>query len=876
MRYIFGKWEEHTPLTAADVVRIMGEAEKYRKACASYPTDKIMRIFSRLRTLWQNPEFELRRKLQRDLPAHSGFSPEMIKLAFDELGVLFDPALLERKLLTEFRKVPKKGSWSYNPLTGTAFSWYPLGTLLHILSGNVFLVGAGSLVAGLITGNVNILKMSSQETLFLPCLVESLIGCDEEGILSKSFAVLEFPSSAGEVIAEFKKQVDGIVVWGGEEAVKAYRADLPAKTRLIVFGPKMSLAIVTREGLRTRGIMEAAEKLAMEISIWDQNACTAPQVCYVEGWDEARRLAEALSGTLKEISRSLPQGEIEFDAAAEIRKLRTVAEVAEARGEGALCESPGDLAWTVIVEKNMDFEPSPLYRTIRVIPYERFPDVISQIEPLRGYIQTVGLVSGDEERSALCDSLAEAGALRLVEPGLMAGGEVDDPHDGCYDLPHFMNIVFTRSASTPAEYEPVDFAPEGARRRLIDERLRLLIDRARRSAFYSRRLAGISIETVEDLAKIPVLTRAELDANSPPRATSLCTGPLEGGYVSRSGGSTGEPTFAIYDDHDWEEMIQNAVRLFRAAGIARGDRLANCFIAGNLYGSFVSFDHINCRVGVTSFALGNEVTPEVFVDTWKKFALNVVMGVPSTIVPLLRKVKKCDSSFTMPRILYAGSPLSRIDYDWMKHELDARSIASIIGANDGGQIAFQCSQMQGSAHHTVDDYNYIEIVDEKGTPVPPGVPGKILITSLLKYHIPLIRYEIGDEGRMLPRRCPCGRTIRVMEYLGRADDVLVMGLLNVRHRDFQEALSALAVSEIQLVGRNSEQGDCLLVRVESDKSAKTLKKKVHETILRDVAMISERVHTGAIASLEVEICRPGSLPRNPQSDKIKRIIDERN
>ena len=62
---------------------------------------------------------------------------------------------------------------------------------------------------------------------------------------------------------------------------------------------------------------------------------------------------------------------------------------------------------------------------------------------------------------------------------------------------------------------------------------------------------------------------------------------------------------------------------------------------------------------------------------------------------------------------------------------------SIIGANDGCQVAYQCEAMSGAMHHIVDDFNYVEIVDDNWKPVAQGQPGRILITSLLKHSFPL-------------------------------------------------------------------------------------------------------------------------------------------
>ena len=67
--------------------------------------------------------------------------------------------------------------------------------------------------------------------------------------------------------------------------------------------------------------------------------------------------------------------------------------------------------------------------------------------------------------------------------------------------------------------------------------------------------------------------------------------------MSRSGGSTGIPKFSVYDRADWNSLIDAGERAVRFAGLRMNDRLANCMMAGDLYGSFVSFDHINSRIG---------------------------------------------------------------------------------------------------------------------------------------------------------------------------------------------------------------------------------------------------------------------------------------
>lgn len=863
-QYWFGRWK-HGPLTEREVSRLCAEASARRARTARVPLDKVLRVLGETARRWKDPAYGPRRRAERALPAATGFSPAMIRKGIEELCWTFEPAYLQKKIDTELR--------GYQDGLGDR-RWRPVGVVLHVLAGNVFVGAAGSLVEGLITGNVNILKMSSMEKIFLPELARSLAESDPDGAVAGSFAVVDFSSSDAAVIAELKKRVDAVAVWGGEEAVRAYRDGLPARTRLIVFGPKLSLAVVTKGGLEETSIAETARRLAAEAGVWDQNACTAPQACYVEGLENAERLARALPAAFQEMARKLPPGRVDADQAVEIRKLRQIFEVAEARGEGRVLESPRGLDWTVLLDKDLALEPSPLHRTLRVIPYRRLSDVLPGLESLRGYLQTVGLCASQKEAAGLTGTLADLGALRVVALGKMAEGEIDDPHDGRFDLPQFKNLVLARPGAGP-DREPAESLTPDARRALIDERLRRLADAARRSPFYSRRLKGVSLDGVADLKKVPILTRDQFESNMPPQGEGLSTGPWTGGYVTRSGGSTGEPKFSIYDGADWERMISHAVGIFRALGLAPSDRLGNFMLAGDLYGSFVSFDHINNRLGLATFAFGGTSTPETFVKVWRQFGLNAVQGIPSQLVPFLRQARKLEPKLVLEKLVYAGTPLSPSDHDWLKSALKISRIASVIGANDGGQIAFQCSRMRGSLHHAVDDFNYLEVVDDAGRPVPAGAPGRLVLTSLLKYAYPLIRYDFGDRGRILPKRCPCGRAAKVLEYLGRSDDTLSVGSMNVRWRDFSAALAGMPLSNLQVAARNEENGESVVVRAETDSPSEGTRSRVEGALLSSMSKLKERLADGSLNRLCVELHEPGRLPRNPRTGKVRAMVDER-
>ncbi|MDA9951756.1 hypothetical protein N9D31_04170, partial [Oligoflexaceae bacterium] len=530
-RFIFGKFVPDNDVITVDQAHdICRESEISRDRLQDYPFDKVRRVMRRLSEAWSDPEYKYRLEAQERLPQESGYSPEMIQKGLSVMAGLLDPDFLQKKVETELRRIPIIEGYQFDRQTNTAKQWQPLGVVLHVLAGNVFTGGVGSWIEGALTRNVTILKMSSSERVFMPLFLSSLLECDPDRVLSGATALIDYRSSQTEVMDVFKQSMDGIVVWGGEQAVRAYRDNLPARTKLIVFGPKLSLSVVTEGAQSENGIEPIAKGLAQELSIWDQNACTAPQICYVQGKKAAYKLAETMSKHMKKMEQEIPSGEIDLNAAVEIRKLRTLYEVNQLEGKGGYWSSGEDLKWSIFVDESVDLNPSPLHRTIRIIPFQSIEDVVDQVRLYRGYVQTVGLECAVDERLSVSRSLAKFGVIRMVSLGQMAGGEIDDPHDGAYDLPQFLNLVLIRSnQKVHRDVEPIDRLNEAERLPVLDSYFRNLVDVARRSSYYSKLISSAetklkrAIDTLDDIKCLPVLSRALMEEHMPPYGSGLKT-----------------------------------------------------------------------------------------------------------------------------------------------------------------------------------------------------------------------------------------------------------------------------------------------------------------------------------------------------------------
>jgi phenylacetate-CoA ligase len=160
--------------------------------------------------------------------------------------------------------------------------------------------------------------------------------------------------------------------------------------------------------------------------------------------------------------------------------------------------------------------------------------------------------------------------------------------------------------------------------------------------------------------------------------------------------------------------------------------------------------------------------------------------------------------------------------------------------------------------------------------VPEGEPGELLVTSMQKFEGPLIRYRIGDLGRILPHECGCGVSGRVLEYLGRSDGQIKVKGRTVLYGEIMAELARFRVSQLQVEIDSQGGRESVTVRTESPErldpdTVRDHLKSCFE-VLSDYHSFDESLDVFEFA---VECRAEGELPRNAVSGKIKTVIDLR-
>ncbi|MEO0812818.1 MAG: acyl-CoA reductase, partial [Myxococcota bacterium] len=139
-RYIFGEWHEaRAPISDTEAREICDKARVRAQAFANCPVESVLRTLKAVGELWADPTYEERRRVREELPHSTGFSQPMIDLALDELPRMLSPDSLGAKLRAELGDIPRLPAAGPGLERGTFRAWHPIGTVFHVLAGNVFL-----------------------------------------------------------------------------------------------------------------------------------------------------------------------------------------------------------------------------------------------------------------------------------------------------------------------------------------------------------------------------------------------------------------------------------------------------------------------------------------------------------------------------------------------------------------------------------------------------------------------------------------------------------------------------------------------------------------------------------------------------------------
>jgi len=379
------------------------------------------------------------------------------------------------------------------------------------------------------------------------------------------------------------------------------------------------------------------------------------------------------------------------------------------------------------------------------------------------------------------------------------------------------------------------------------------------------------VDGVDDIDRLPFTTSDAFADNYPDGLFATDREAIR--RIHASSGTTGKPKIIGYTDRDlevWEEVMSRGLA---TAGVEPGDTFQN--IAG--YGLFTGGLGVHDAVE----HLGATVIPSGTGNTHRQIELMIDLGtdaihcIPSYGLYLAETAEELGhdpADLPVSTVVYGGEAATEPMRAALEERLGATALdnyglSEIIGPG----VAIECAEAQNGLH-VWEDHFYPEVVDpETGEPLPEGKEGELVLTTLTKEALPMLRYRTGDITSLLPGECPCGRpTRRIDNVTGRTDDLLVVRGTNLYPGEIESAL--LAFDEVAPHYRIDLRREDTLDTVEvTAERARDFDGDVDDLADRVADRLSSLL---ALTPDDVSIVDPQALDRT-EVGKAKRVYDHR-
>lgn len=409
------------------------------------------------------------------------------------------------------------------------------------------------------------------------------------------------------------------------------------------------------------------------------------------------------------------------------------------------------------------------------------------------------------------------------------------------------------------------------------ERLQATVKHCMNSPFYKKRFEEIGlkpedIKSLDDIRKIPFTTKQDLRETYPFGMASV---PLRQCVrLHSSSGTTGNPTVILHTQKDIDEWANAVARCLWMVGLRPDDVFQNSSGYGMFTGG-LGFQYGAERLGALTVpaAAGNSLRQIKFI---KDFGTTAIHAVPSYVTRLYEVMQETGVDprrDTRLRVLAIGAePHSEEQRKRIEQMLGVKAYNS-FGMSEmcGPGVGFECQEQNGL--HFWEDYYIVEIVNpETLEPVPDGEIGELVLTTLNREAMPLLRYRTRDLTRVLGRTCPCGRNhIRLDRMRGRSDDMMVLRGVNIFPIQIEKILMQFKelASNYLITLTTDEDNDNMTVEVELEE----LFTDDFQRLLSLEKEIKRRLKDEILLTPHVKLVPKGTLPVS--EGKAVRVIDKR-
>lgn len=426
-------------------------------------------------------------------------------------------------------------------------------------------------------------------------------------------------------------------------------------------------------------------------------------------------------------------------------------------------------------------------------------------------------------------------------------------------------------------HKELETMPRAELKKLQLERLKKTIDQAQNCPFYAKifKERGISSDTVnslDDLKKIPFTTKSDLRDNYP---FALASVPLSKVVrLHSSSGTTGNPTVILHTQKDLDEWANAVARCLYMVGLRDTDVFQNSSGYGMFTGG-LGFQYGAERLGALTVpaAAGNSKRQVKFIVD---FGTTAIHAIPSYVTRLAEVIKEegydIQKDTKLTTLIIGAEPHSEEQRKRIEESMHVKAYNS-FGMSEmcGPGVAFECKEQNGL--HIWEDYYIVEIINpDTLEPMPDGEIGELVLTTINREAMPLFRYRTRDLTCILPGECPCGRTHHRIDRLkGRSDDMIILKGVNIFPIQVETILMQFKElgSQYLITMETINNNDEMKVEVELDEL--TTDNFIDLDRLRKE--ITRRLKDELLITPKVILVKKGSLPQS--EGKAVRVHDLR-
>ena len=408
------------------------------------------------------------------------------------------------------------------------------------------------------------------------------------------------------------------------------------------------------------------------------------------------------------------------------------------------------------------------------------------------------------------------------------------------------------------------------------DRLNHSLEQARRSPFYGKRFADRAPNNLSgfgDLTTLPFTTKDDL-RNAFPYGF-LTVDLKEVIRLHSSSGTTGSPTVVFHTAGDIDQWGNLIARCMYTTGVRKHDVFQNMMGYG-LFTGGLGFHYGAEKLGVMTIPIGpgNSKRQIWFLKNLKSTVVHILPSYALRLYSFFEELAVDPKKDLALRIAFIGAEPHSEEIRKKIEDLYNIKVYNSYGLSEvcGPGVAFECECQEGL--HIWEDHFYPEIIDpDSGEVLPEGERGELVLTTLTRKAMPLVRYRTRDLTRFLPGNCPCGRTHRRIDRItGRSDDMLIINGVNIFPIQIEKTL--MTIPEI---GHNY----LIEIRKENFMDRLQVHVEINEEVFHGTLAELEKLQRNAVAALRAELgvtpsvklVEPSSLPVS--EGKAQRVYDYR-